>query len=179
MRNLSSLKTLSLSGNQLGGKLLHIQGQKQNPPKAVQKVSPSESHKDLWLAVRDGSLPDVESALTLLKKTAGTVNCRNRFGLTSLHIATWRNHLPIIQRLLAAGADPDAKDGESGWSSLHRALHFGHLAVASVLLQSGASITLEDSNCRTPIDLLSGPVLKVFESGLDSVVKLQLSVPAK
>ncbi|PPE02095.1 hypothetical protein GOBAR_DD00868 [Gossypium barbadense] len=25
------------------------QGQKQNPPKAVQKVPPSESHKDLWL----------------------------------------------------------------------------------------------------------------------------------
>ncbi|MFQ6650779.1 hypothetical protein Gotur_022854 [Gossypium turneri] len=146
------------------------QGQKQNPPKSVRKVSPSESHKDLWLAVREGSLPDVDSALTLLKKTAGTVNCRNRFGLTPLHIATWRNHLPIIQRLLAAGADPDAKGGESGWSSLHRALHFGHLAVASVLLQSGASITLEDSNCRTPIDLLSGPVLKVFESGLDSVI---------
>ncbi|MBA0874435.1 hypothetical protein Goshw_016730, partial [Gossypium schwendimanii] len=163
-----------------------------------------ESHKDLWLAVREGSLPDVDPALTLLKKTAGTVNCRYRFGLTPLHIVTWRNHLPIIQRLLAAGADPDAKnvyylcvkhyevieiydgpimlnplsnytsecmfqDGESGWSSLHRAPHFGHLAVASVLLQSGASITLEDSNCRIPIDLLSGPVLKVFESGLDSV----------
>nr|KJB82408.1 hypothetical protein B456_013G194200 [Gossypium raimondii] len=145
------------------------QGQKQKPPKSVRKVSPSESHKDLWLAVREGSLPDVDSALTLLKKTAGTVNCRYRFGLTPLHIVTWRNHLPIIQRLLAAGADPDAKDGESGWSSLHRAPHFGHLAVASVLLQSGASITLEDSNCRTPIDLLSGPVLKIFESGLDSV----------
>ncbi|KAL1064224.1 hypothetical protein V6Z11_D13G197900 [Gossypium hirsutum] len=145
------------------------QGQKQNPPKSVRKVSPSESHKDLWLALQEGSLPDVDSALTLLKKTAGTVNCRNRFGLTPLHIVTWRNRLPIIQRLLAAGADPDANDGESGWSSLHRALHFGHLAVASVLLQSGASITLEDSNCRTPIDLLSGPVLKVFESGLDSV----------
>ncbi|KAG4166932.1 hypothetical protein ERO13_A13G165100v2 [Gossypium hirsutum] len=135
----------------------------------TEKVSPSVSHKDLWLAVREGSLADVDSALTLLKKTGGTVNCRNRFGLTPLHIATWRNHLPIIQRLVAAGADPDAKDGESGWSSLHRALHFGHLAVASILLQSGASITLEDSKCRTPIDLLSGPVLKVFESGLDSV----------
>ncbi|KAB2049504.1 hypothetical protein ES319_A13G181100v1 [Gossypium barbadense] len=135
----------------------------------LNSFSPSVSHKDLWLAVREGSLADVDSALTLLKKTGGTVNCRNRFGLTPLHIATWRNHLPIIQRLVAAGADPDAKDGESGWSSLHRALHFGHLAVASILLQSGASITLEDSKCRTPIDLLSGPVLKVFESGLDSV----------
>ena len=60
------------------------------------------------------------------------------------------------------------QDGESGWSSLHRALHFGHLVVASVLLQSGASITLEDSKCRTPVDLLSGPVLQVFGSGQDS-----------
>ncbi|KAL4323331.1 hypothetical protein GQ457_11G014910 [Hibiscus cannabinus] len=145
------------------------QGQKLNLQKSMRKVSPSESHKDLWLAVREGSLSDVDSALALLKKTGGNINSRNTFGLTPLHIATWRNHIPIIQRLLAAGADPDARDGESGWSSLHRALHFGHLAVASVLLQSHASITLEDSTGRTPIDLLSGPVLKVFESGLDSV----------
>lgn len=57
------------------------------------------------------------------------------------------------------------QDGESGWSSLHRALHFGHLAVASVLLQSGASITLEDSKFRTPIDMLSGPVSQVVGNG--------------
>ena len=48
------------------------------------------------------------------------------------------------------------QDGESGWSSLHRALHFGHFAIASVLLQAGASISIEDSKLRTPIDLLSG-----------------------
>lgn len=61
------------------------------------------------------------------------------------------------------------QDGESGWSSLHRALHFGHLSIASVLLQAGASLTLEDSKCRTPIDLISGPVSlavgNVFGSG--------------
>lgn len=51
-----------------------------------------------------------------------------------------------------------SQDGESGWSSLHRALHFGHLAVACVLLMSGASLILEDSKSRTPVDLLSGPV---------------------
>lgn len=53
------------------------------------------------------------------------------------------------------------QDGESGWSSLHRALHFGHLAMASFLIQSGASITLEDSKSRTPVDLVSGPVAQV------------------
>lgn len=60
------------------------------------------------------------------------------------------------------------QDGESGWSSLHRALHFGHLAVASILLQSGASITLEDCKSRTPVDLLSGPVLQVIRDGYNS-----------
>lgn len=60
------------------------------------------------------------------------------------------------------------QDGESGWSSLHRALHFGHLAVASLLLQSGASITLEDSKSRTPVDLLSGPVLQTVRDGDNS-----------
>ena len=53
---------------------------------------------------------------------------------------------------------PLLQDGESGWSSLHRALHFGHLCIAGVLLQFGASLTLEDTKGRTPLDLLSCPV---------------------
>ncbi|KAK6944175.1 Regulator of chromosome condensation, RCC1 [Dillenia turbinata] len=144
------------------------QAQKHNllAPRKNLSIGPA---KDLWLIVRESSLADVDAALMLLKKNCGNVNARNPFGLTLLHIATWRNHVPIVRRLLAAGADPDARDGESGWSSLHRALHFGHLAVASVLLQSGASITIEDSKCRTPIDLLSGPVLRASGPDCSSV----------
>ncbi|CAI9760915.1 unnamed protein product [Fraxinus pennsylvanica] len=127
------------------------------------------SGKDLWVAVREGSVSDVDSTLALLKKNGGNVNARDSFGLTLLHIATWRNHVPIVKRLLEAGADPNARDGESGWSSLHRALHFGHLAVACVLLQSGASITLEDLKSRTPIDLLSGPVMQAVGKANSSV----------
>ncbi|XP_008462805.2 uncharacterized protein LOC103501089 isoform X1 [Cucumis melo] len=141
--------------------LVSPQGQKQNVQTSFRKSSSVSSQKDLWLIVHEGSLADVDSALAVLKRNGGNINARNPFGLTPLHIATWRNHIPIVRRLLAAGADPDARDGESGWSSLHRALHFGHLAVACILLQCGASITLEDSKCRTPIDLLSGPVLQV------------------
>lgn len=62
------------------------------------------------------------------------------------------------------------QDGESGWSSLHRALHFGHLAVASILLKSEASVAIEDSKSRTPVDLLSGPVLQANGNGNGSVV---------
>jgi ankyrin repeat protein len=82
--------------------------QKQNSPTTGRKVSPG-SQKDLWLVVREGSLNDVESALTSLKKSGGNINVRNTFGLTPLHVAAWRNHIPIVRRLLAAGADPDAR----------------------------------------------------------------------
>lgn len=133
------------------------------------KSSSNVPQKDLWFVTREGTLPELDAALLLLKKNGGNLDARNAFGLTPLHIAIWRNHVPMVQRLLAAGADPDARDGESGWSGLHRALHFGHLAVASVLLQSGASLTLEDSKCRTPIDLLSGPVVQVVGNGHKSV----------
>ncbi|XP_010266642.1 PREDICTED: uncharacterized protein LOC104604114 isoform X2 [Nelumbo nucifera] len=145
-------------------------GQKHNQHMPMHKFSSVGTHKDLWYITREGSLPEVDSALAALKKNGGNIDSRNMFGLTPLHIATWRNHIPIVRRLLAAGADPDARDGESGWSSLHRALHFGHLAMASILLQSGASLTLEDSKCRYPVDLLSGPVFQAVENGRDSVV---------
>ncbi|GAB4857216.1 hypothetical protein Ancab_015124 [Ancistrocladus abbreviatus] len=146
-----------------------VQGQKQNFQIRVNKSLLGGNQKDLWHVVREGSVADVELALGQLKKGGNNINSRNAFGLTSLHIATWRNHIPIVKRLLAAGADPDVRDGESGWSSLHRALHFGHLAVASVLLQSGASITLEDSKFRTPVDLLSGPVSQIVGNIQSSV----------
>lgn len=86
-----------------------LQAQKQNLHTAGRKILGDGSQKDLWLVVREGSLNDVELALALLKKSGGNINLRNAFGLTPLHIATWRNQVPIVRRLLAAGADPDAR----------------------------------------------------------------------
>ncbi|XP_057524912.1 uncharacterized protein LOC130804483 [Amaranthus tricolor] len=141
----------------------------QGPKHSPQSHGRKYTQKDIWLSVKEGCLADVDVALAQLKKNGGNINLRNTFGLTLLHIATWRNHIPIVRRLLAAGADPDARDGESGWSSLHRALHFGHFAIASVLLQAGASISIEDSKLRTPIDLLSGSLSQNLGQDLASV----------
>lgn len=85
------------------------QGQKHNLQTLSRKSSPGGLQKDLCLVVREGSLADVDSAIAQLKKNGGNINSRNSFGLTPLHIATWRNHIPIVRRLLDAGADPDAR----------------------------------------------------------------------
>ncbi|KAJ3669927.1 hypothetical protein LUZ60_010251 [Juncus effusus] len=141
-------------------------------PAGASKTAPTRkpsSAKDLCFISKQGSSSEVDAALAALKKNGGNIDERNVFGLTPLHIATWRNHLPILKRLLASGADPDARDGESGWSSLHRALHFGHLSVAGLLIQSGASLILEDPKGRTPIDLLSGPVSQIIGDQPESV----------
>lgn len=102
---------------------LSPQVQKPNLQTTGRKISCTGSQKDLWLVVREGSLSDVELALASLKKSGGNINLRNTFGLTPLHIATWRNHIPIVGRLLAAGADPDARVWQFSF------LHFlvGHL----------------------------------------------------
>lgn len=83
------------------------------PPPQKQTVQSSRKcaprSKDLWLVVKEGSVSDVDLALSFLKKNGGNINARNPFGLTPLHIATWRNHTPVVRRLLEAGADPNAR----------------------------------------------------------------------
>lgn len=73
------------------------------------KSSSGGTIKNLWAAVRTGSVHDVEIALANLKKQNGNINEKNALGSTALHIAAWRNHLPVVRRLLAAGADPNAQ----------------------------------------------------------------------
>jgi hypothetical protein len=81
--------------------------------------APGDS-RDLWSAAQTGSIYDVDVALLLLKKSNGNIDARNVFGSTALHNAVWRNHIPIIRRLLAAGANPDVRvfcsTWEGGWT---------------------------------------------------------------
>jgi ankyrin repeat protein len=73
---------------------------------------------------------------TALKRTLGTEP--GAPGLPSLHAAAARGNLASVRRLLASGADPNARDALDAATALHFAAGNGYLAVAEALLDAGA-----------------------------------------
>lgn len=68
----------------------------------------------------------------------------------ALHFAAVRGHAPVVQQLLAAGADPDLRDG-SGRSPLSLAALAGSLAVVQTLLDAGAEPELRSDTGMTAL----------------------------
>ncbi|GLI64055.1 hypothetical protein VaNZ11_007220 [Volvox africanus] len=112
--------------------------------------------------VKHGSALHVDASV---QKLAGQLNKPNSAEVYPLHVAVWRNHLPIIERLLEAGALTHCTDGESGWTPLHRAVYLGHLAAAATLLQAGAAVDTSDLQGRTPVDLVSSELRRLPAEG--------------
>jgi len=56
-----------------------------------------------------------------------------------------------VERLIAAGADPNAFEGSSGWTPLIEAAENGHVAAIATLLKAGAHVDGADSYGWTPL----------------------------
>ncbi len=105
----------------------------------------------LMLAARSGERETVD----LLLARGADANHRNAQGLTALHMALFkpsaRLHGPVVASLLAAGADPDAVDGE-GQRPLQRAFLHGMVEIATALIDAGADPFRADRAGRMPAD---------------------------
>jgi ankyrin repeat protein len=95
----------------------------------------------------------------LLMEAKANVNLRAPGGLTPLHQATSptsamdsRYALPIIQHLLAAGAELDAQD-ELGITALMNASMRDRADIAALLLRQGARSDLANCRGETALDL--------------------------
>ncbi|MDQ8023352.1 MAG: ankyrin repeat domain-containing protein [Moraxellaceae bacterium] len=105
----------------------------------------------LMMAANAGEL----EAVQLLLARGANANYRNEKGLTALHMAlhkpSLRVHGPVIQALLAAGADANAVDGE-GQRPLQRALVHALPGIVQLLIDGGADPFVRDRAGRMPSD---------------------------
>jgi ankyrin repeat protein len=100
------------------------------------------------------------------------INCKNKQGMTPLHIAALKGNLPVVKFLLQKGALVDCKDND--WlTPLHRAACRGHLPVVAFLIENKALVNCQNKDGFTPLHLACGQchtdvVKYLIECGADS-----------
>lgn len=95
----------------------------------------------LHLAVRESD--DALLAFLLQFEHAGSLASFDYIVYTPLHVAAREGRADAVQRLLAAGADPNAHDEERiGNTPIREAVHGGHPEIVAMLLRAGADPTI-------------------------------------
>lgn len=94
------------------------------------------------------------AAVQLLLENKASVNAvaENPMKVTPLHSALARNDLPVVELLVAHGADVNATQ-QGGYTPLHEAAQNGNLEATILLLSHGAKINAKTENGKTPLAL--------------------------
>ena len=100
-------------------------------------------------AARIGSGKDVTSILTT---QPGARDVRTAQGSTPLHLAATNPDISALTALLAAGADPNARDRD-GATSLHMAAYTQNAKHAQLLLEAGADPYAKTNAGRDPTSM--------------------------
>lgn len=74
----------------------------------------------------------------------------DRAGRTPLHYAALENDVALLQRLVAEGADPNARDRQ-GFTPLHFACQQGAAEAVRALIEAGAQVDARDNRGTTPL----------------------------
>ena len=93
----------------------------------------AEERDSLWAAVRNG---DAKKAKELIDKGTN-VNAKNEMGVTALWIAATKRKLDVIEVLLSAGADVNARDLIWYQTPLSQAVGEGQAEMTAALIRRG------------------------------------------
>lgn len=133
----------------------------------------------LHIAARFGH---VDCARILLQGTpeqkANIDLTENTFSWTPLHIASVDGHLPIVELLIAAGADINKPDG-SGWLAREHAALRGHMDIAAKLAQASSMTTSPESELSTRTRDSSPPNLSSIGTARSQMTKVETTEPVK
>ncbi|MDP6189635.1 MAG: ankyrin repeat domain-containing protein, partial [Gammaproteobacteria bacterium] len=74
--------------------------------------------------------------------------------LAPLHLAAFRGYTEVVELLVAAGADVNAKIQERffGGTPLTRAAYGGHKEIVELLISNGADVNAKNEDDETPLD---------------------------
>lgn len=104
---------------------------------------------DVHVAAALGMAPRVDRFLSETPDLAATTGSWRR---QPLHWAASGGHRALVERLLARGADPDARD-RFGCTPLHLAAELGREETVRVLLDAGADVHARSRNGKTALHL--------------------------
>ncbi|XP_067830852.1 NF-kappa-B inhibitor alpha-like [Heptranchias perlo] len=116
----------------------------------------------LHLACDQGDLDCVKSLLpmdtsnTNLQRQPQDLEKRNFYGHTCLHIAAMKGDCKTVQHLLAAGANINAQEPNSGRTALHLAVEFQRREVVQLLIERGVDVNRQMYNSCTAFHLTAG-----------------------
>jgi len=103
-----------------------------------------------------------------------------------LQLAARFNKLEVLQALLEAGAEPNAKNSKTGRTALHEAVTYGRLEVVKALIAKRADINQPDSDGNAPLHTAVSRTLSWYqtpeeleakEAEIEKVVKLLIQYP--
>jgi len=136
--------------------------------------SDGETFTALISAAREGHADVVRALLD-----AGAQLELNRYGKTALIYASEKNGvdpLEVVQILIEAGADVNARDDKYGGTALMRAAGAGQREIAMYLLEAGADANAKDEDGRTALMYAKENehydiVELIYEAGGRSIIK--------
>ncbi|XP_071503666.1 protein phosphatase 1 regulatory subunit 12A-like isoform X8 [Diadema antillarum] len=83
-------------------------------------------------------------------------------GATALHVASAKGYIKVMNILIQAGVDVNAKDND-GWTPLHAASHWGHKEACEVLVEGMCDMDAKNKLSQTAFDLADDEILKWLE----------------
>jgi len=104
-------------------------------------------NENLIHAIKTGAMPAFEQALS----RSASVEATDQYSNTALMIAVGEQHLPMTERLIAAGANLNALSEFCPQSALHIAARHDSLEMTELLLKHGAELHIWSRRCQTPL----------------------------
>lgn len=120
----------------------------------------STTCSDLFTAVRENDflklisllqISPTASTASMLPFTNPLLETTDVQGQTPLHYSTIHGYKTIVEILLSAGANPNARILSDGTSPLHLAFARSYYCIVRVLLKHGGSLELQDFDGNTPV----------------------------